>query len=198
LSTASIFLSKQTYLRYLYQEYRLSPVGVESVLWCGICEHFLKWDQFGLGKDEHFEWHWEEVWRLVAEHRYTGQYDNGRRTIPSFCPFCLHNENLSPSKRISKTMNLLSRTDYQKHIAIHFDGADLDSIHPCPCFPKTCSYKGKMTPTELISHLSHVHSIEKVEVSRAERHKKGKVLSGRSVNVQAAMEEEKPSKRARR
>jgi hypothetical protein len=51
-----------------------------------------------------------------------------------------------------------------------------------------------MTPTELTSHLSHVHSIEKVEVSRAERHKKAKVLSERSVNVQAAMGEEKPSK----
>jgi hypothetical protein len=44
---------------------------------------------------------------MEREHRYMGRYDNGRRTIPFFCPFCLHNKNLSPSKRISKTMNLL-------------------------------------------------------------------------------------------
>jgi hypothetical protein len=53
------------------------------------------------------------VWRLVAEHGDMGHYDSGRRTIPSFCPFCLHNESLSPSKRISKTMNLLEESAKQ-------------------------------------------------------------------------------------
>jgi len=36
-----------------------------------------------------------------VEHGYAGQFDNGHRTIPSFCPFCLHNKNLSPAGRIS-------------------------------------------------------------------------------------------------
>ncbi|KAH9213113.1 hypothetical protein DL95DRAFT_390825, partial [Leptodontidium sp. 2 PMI_412] len=121
-----------------------------------------------------------------------GQYDNGRRTIPSFCPFCLRNENLSPSKRISKTINLLSHADYQNHIAMHFDGADLDSIHPCPCFPKTCSYQENMTHTDLTSHLSHVHSVQRAKVLRGERCKNAKVLSERSVNIQAAIGEGKP------
>jgi hypothetical protein len=59
------------------------------------------------GKDEQFNGHWE-VWRLVVEHG-----DSGRRTISSFCPFCLHNESLSSSKRISKTMNLLEESAKQ-------------------------------------------------------------------------------------
>ncbi|CZR64491.1 uncharacterized protein PAC_14389 [Phialocephala subalpina] len=92
-------------------------------------------------------------------------------------------------------MNLLDRADYPKHIAMHFDDADLDSIHPCPCFPKICSYQGNMTLTELTSHLSHVHSIQKAKVSREERHKNAIVLSERSVNIQTAIGEGKPSKK---
>jgi hypothetical protein len=197
LSTTSIFLSKRSYLRHVYQEHHLSPLSIESVLWCGICEHFLAWDQFGAGTDEHFEMHWDEVWKLVADHGYTGQYDNGRRTIPSFCPFCLHNEDLSLSERISTAMNFYGRT-YPKHIAMHFDGLDSHSIHSCPCSPQTCSYQGKMTPMELRDHLSSVHGIERVEVSRAESYKNSKVLSKKSENVQGGMEEERLIKKARK
>ncbi|PMD28588.1 hypothetical protein NA56DRAFT_696366 [Hyaloscypha hepaticicola] len=57
LSTTSIFSLEQTYLRHLYQEHSLSPIGAESVLWCGICEQFLEWIQFGPGKDENFNIH---------------------------------------------------------------------------------------------------------------------------------------------
>ncbi|KAF4636083.1 hypothetical protein G7Y89_g2010 [Cudoniella acicularis] len=197
LSTTSVFMSKQSYLSHLYEEHRLSPRAIEPVLWCGICEHFLGWVQFGTAHDEHFEMHWDEVWSLVMEYGYTGQFDNGRRTIPSFCPFCLHDENLSPVERISKTMNLLSRGDYQKHIAAHFDGVDSGSILPCPCFPKTCSYQGEMTPAELENHLRTVHGIGRVEVSRSEARKNLKVLSERPANVQGGVEEERLLKKAR-
>ncbi|KAG9239869.1 hypothetical protein BJ878DRAFT_530160 [Calycina marina] len=127
-----------------------------------------------------------------------GQYDNGRRTIPSFCPYCLHNERLSPSKRISKAMNLLTRAEYQKHIAIHFDGAETASVYLCPCFPKICCCHETMTPPELTSHLNHVHGIHRAKVSRKERHRNSKILSESSVNRQAATVEENRSKRARK
>jgi hypothetical protein len=102
LSTTSIFTSKQSYLSHLYQDHRLSPLAAEPVLWCGICEHFLECAQFDTARDEHFEMHWDEVWSLVMEYGYTGQFDNGRRTIPSFCPFCLHDESLSPAERMEE------------------------------------------------------------------------------------------------
>jgi hypothetical protein len=44
LSTSSIFSSKKDYLRHLYYKHRLSPLSVESVSWCGICEQFLEWE----------------------------------------------------------------------------------------------------------------------------------------------------------
>jgi hypothetical protein len=196
LSTTSSFSSKQSYLSHLYQQHRLSPLATEAVLWCGICERFLEWEQFGASKDEHFEMHWEEVWGLVAEHGYAGQFDNGRRTIPSFCPFCLHNEDLSPSERISKAMNLLDRTAYPRHIATHFDILESDAVHLCPCYPTTCSYQEKMTPKELANHLSIVHVVERAEVSRVEARKNRKILSERSENVQGGAEGG-PSKKAR-
>jgi len=61
LLTSSIFYLEKDYLCYLYCEHRLSPVAVESVSWCGICEHFLEWEQFGTRNDGHFASHWEEV-----------------------------------------------------------------------------------------------------------------------------------------
>jgi len=198
LSTSSIFSSEQTYLRHFYQEHRLSPRAVEPVLWCGICEHFLEWEQFGTGKDDHFDTHWEEVWSLVAEHGYAGQFDNGRRTIPSFCPFCLHNENISPAERISTTMSLLDRKAYASHIAGHFDDLDYDSTCTCPCFPKTCIYQQEMTPPELASHLSNVHGIERSQLSRKEARKEARALSEKSVNVQEGLERAKSSKRAKK
>jgi hypothetical protein len=57
LSTTSVFTSKQSYLSHLCQEHRLSPLAVEPILWCGICEHFLEWVQFGTANDEHFKMH---------------------------------------------------------------------------------------------------------------------------------------------
>jgi hypothetical protein len=183
LSTTSIFLSQRDFLKHVYQEHRVSPLTMESVVWCGICENFLEWDQFGTGADEHFEIHWEEVWQLVVDHGYAGQFDNGRRTMPSFCPFCLHNEDLLPLRRISPAMNFYDRNSYSQHIAMHIDR--LGSLaHGCPCFPKTCSHGGKMTPIELAIHLDNVHGIRRAKLSRAERSKKRGVLSERSVNVQ--------------
>jgi hypothetical protein len=195
LSTTSIFSSKWGYLRHLYQEHHISPTAMESVKWCGICEHFLEWDHCGTSIDNHFETHWEETWRLVAEHGYTGQYDQGRRTIPSFCPFCLHDEHLSPSDRISTAMNFLFNDAYKKHVAMHLDTSGFDLMN-CPCFPKTCLYGEKMTRIDMASHLSSVHGIERCKVSRAERGRK--VLSEKSVNIQVEVGEEKLSKRARK
>jgi hypothetical protein len=183
LSTTSIFLSQRPFLKHVYQEHHVSPLTIESVVWCGICENFLDWDQFGASTDDHFAMHWEEVWQLVADHGYAGQADNGRRTIPSFCPFCLHNEDLSPFQRIPPAMNFYDRKSYAQHIGMHIDR--LDSLpHGCPCFPKTCSHDGKMTPIELADHLDNVHGIRRAKLSRAERSKKRGVLSERPVNVQ--------------
>lgn len=118
--------------------------------------------------------------------------------IPSFYPFCLRGRSLSPSKRTPRIMNLLTRTNYQKHIAIHFNGANTDSVHSCPYFPKTCSYQKNITPTELTSHLSYIYNIQKAKISQQDRHRNIKVLSKISVNIQTGAGEEKPSKRARK
>jgi hypothetical protein len=183
LSTTTIFLLQRNFFKHIYQEHRVSPLTMESVVWCGICEDFLDWDQFGSSTDDHFAMHWEEVWQLVADHGYAGQADNGRRTIPSFCPFCLHNEDLSPSQRIPPAMNLYDRNYYAQHIAMHIDG--LDSLpHGCPCFPKTCLHDGKMTSIELADHLHNVHGIRRAKLSRVERSKKRGVLFERPLNVQ--------------
>ncbi|KAH8747116.1 hypothetical protein F5882DRAFT_312058, partial [Hyaloscypha sp. PMI_1271] len=193
LSTTSVFLSKRVFLRHVYQVHRLSALAIESVVWCGICERFLEWDQFAAGTDEHFEMHWDEVWKLVADHGYTGQFDNGRRTIPSFCPFCLYDESLSPTERISTSMNFIDRSGFSKHIGMHLDNIDSGPIHGCPCFPKTCLHQGKMTPAELDVHLSEVHGIHRYPSSRADRNgntKNGKILSEKPVNIQA-----RPSKK---
>jgi hypothetical protein len=193
LSTTSVFLSKRVFLRHVYQVHRLSALAIESVVWCGICERFLEWDQFAAGTDEHFEMHWDEVWKLVADHGYTGQFDNGRRTIPSFCPFCLYDESLSPTERISTSMNFIDRSGFSKYIGMHLDNIDSGPIHGCPCFPKTCLHQGKMTPAELDVHLSEVHGIHRYPSSRADRNgntKNGKILSEKPVNIQA-----RPSKK---
>jgi len=41
LSTRSIFSSERDYLRHVYNRHRLSPLSVDVVSWCGICEQFL-------------------------------------------------------------------------------------------------------------------------------------------------------------
>ena len=183
LSTTSIFLSQRAFLKLVYQEHHVSPLAIESVVWCGICENFLDWNQFSASTDNHFAMHWEEVWQLVADHGYVGQADNGHRTIPSFCPFCLHNEDLSPLQRIPPAMNFYDRNSYAQHIAMHIDGLD-PLPHGCPCFPKTCPHVGKMTTIELADHLDNVHGIRRARLSRAERSKKRGVFSERPVNMQ--------------
>ena len=169
LSTSSIFNLEQEYLRHLYCEHRVSPIAVESVLWCGICEHFLECTQFATTKDDHFATHWEEVWGLIRKHGHTGQFDNGRRTVPSFCPFCLHNESLSPSERISATMSQVTRGSYSDHIAAHIDHPVFPSTCFCPCFPINCTYQHKMLLQDLASHLSNVHGIEMPKTTRKEQ-----------------------------
>jgi hypothetical protein len=201
LSTSSIFSSEKDYLRYLYYEHRLSPVSVESVLWYGICEQFLEWEQFGTRKDDHFASHWEEVWSLVREHGYAGQFDNGRRTIPSFCPFCLHNENLSPTQRISATMSQVTRSSTSDHIAAHIDAPNSPSTSICPCFPITCTYQQEIVPQELANHLTHVHGIVVPKTSckeQREAQKRAKALSKISVNIQGGLGSAKPSKRRKK
>lgn len=198
LQSSSVFTSKQSFLSHLYQDHRLSPNAIEPVLWCGMCEHFLEWAQFGAtAKDEHFARHWDEVWSLVMAHGYAGQYDGGRRTIPSFCPFCLHNENLSPTERISKTMNLLGQGDYKKHIASHFDGVDSGLPLLCPCFPITCSYQAEMTLADLTKHLRSVHGVDRTEISRTQKRANAKALAEKSTNLQGSIGEEKLPKKAR-
>jgi hypothetical protein len=186
MSTSSIFYSEKDYLRHLYYEHRLSPFSVESVSWCGICEHFLEWEQFGTGNDGHFASHWEEVWSLVREHGYTGQFNNGRRTIPSFCPFYLHNENLSPTERISATISQVTRSNNFNHIATHIDAPDFPASYMCPYFPITYIYQHEMPPKNLASHLSNVHGIAMPKTTRTKQRKtqkKGRALGERSVNV---------------
>jgi hypothetical protein len=201
LSTRSIFSSERDYLRHMYYGHRLSPLSVESISWCGICEQFLEWEQFGARKDDHFASHWEEVWRLVREHGYAGQFDNGRRTIPSFCPFCLYNENLSPIERISATMSQVTRSSNSDHIAAHIDAPNFPSTCMCPCFPITCTYQQEMLPQELSSHLSNVHGIVMPKTTRKEQReaqKKARALGERSVNVQGGLGSGKPSKRMKK
>jgi len=169
LSTSSIFASEKDYVHHVYYEHRLSPLSLESISWCGICERFIEWEQFGTGKDDHFATHWREVWILVEDHGYCGQFDNGRRTIPSFCPFCLHNENLSPANRISATMNQVTRSSSTDHVAAHIDDLDSFSISLCPCFPTTCRYQQEMLPRELASHLSSIHGIMMPKTTRKEQ-----------------------------
>lgn len=198
LSTSSILSSEKYYLRHLYYEHRLSPLSVESVSWCGICEQFLEWEQFGTRKDDHFASHWDEVWSLVREHGYAGQFDNGRRTIPSFCPFCLHNKNLSPTERISATMSQVTRSSTSDHIAAHIDAPDFPSTCMCPCFPITCTYQQEMVPQELANHFTNVHGIVIPKTTRKEQReaqKKARALGERSVNVQGGLGSGKPSKR---
>jgi hypothetical protein len=201
LSTRSIFSSERDYLRHVYYEHRLSPLSVQSVSWCGICEQFLEWEQFGARKDGHFASHWEEVWRLVREHGYAGQFDNGRRTVPSFCPFCLHNENLSPTDRISATMSQVTRDSDSNHIAAHIDTSDSSSTSICPCFPMTCTYQQEMLPRELANHMSSVHGIMMPKTTRKEQresNKKARALGEKSVNAQGDLGEAKSSKRMKK
>jgi hypothetical protein len=179
-STASTFPSKQAYLHHLYRQHRLSPHAAEPVHWCGICERFLESDQFGPEKERHFDQHWEEVWALVAMHGYRGQFDNGRRTIPSFCPFCLHDENLPSSERVSRTMDM-NPAHYTLHIATHFAGADRDSLHQCPCFPRTCAYPETMTLEGLMHHLDDVHGLERSQVSSAVEQRGRKAKRAREI-----------------
>lgn len=201
LSTRSIFSSERDYLRHVYYRHRLSPLSVESISWCGICEQFLEWEQFGARKDDHFASHWEEVWGLVREHGYVGQFDNGRRTVPSFCPFCLHNENLSPTGRISATMSQVTRDSDSDHIAAHIDAPNFPSTCMCPCFPITCTYQQEMLPQELSSHLSNVHGIAMPKTTRKEQRetqKKARALGERSVNAQGGLGTGKPLKRMKK
>jgi hypothetical protein len=201
LSTRSIFSSEREYLRHVYDTHRLSPLSVESVSWCGICEQFLECEQFGAKKDDHFVSHWEEVWRLVGEHGYAGQFDNGRRTVPSFCPFCLHNDNLSPTDRISAMMSQVTRDSDSDHIAAHIDAADSSSTSRCPCFPMTCNYQQEMLPQELARHLESVHGIVMLKTTRKEQReskKKTRALGEKSVNAQGESGEAKSSKKMKK
>jgi hypothetical protein len=201
LSTRSIFSSKRDYLRHVYNGHRLSPLSVEIVSWCGICEQFLQWEQFGARRDDHFASHWEEVWSLVREHGYAGQFDNGRRTVPSFCPFCLHNENLSPTDRISATMSQVTRDSDSDYIAAHIDAPDFPASYMCPCFPITCTYQQEMPRQDLANHLSNVHGMAMPKTTRKEQRetqKKRRALGERSVNVQGELGSGKPSKRMKK
>lgn len=186
LSTRSVFASEKDYVHHVYYEHRLSPLSFEPISWCGICERFIEWEQFGTGKDDHFATHWREVWSLVEDHGYSGQFDNGRRTIPSFCPFCLHNENLSPANRISATMNQVTRSSSADHVATHIDALDSFSKSLCPCFPTTCRYQQEMLPRELESHLSSIHGIMIPKITRKQQRessKNARALTEISVNV---------------
>ena len=178
LSTSSIFASERAFLRHVYCEHRLSPYAVQSVPWCGICERFLEWEQFGTGQDNHFAGHWEQVWDLVEKHGYDGQNDNGRRTIPSFCPFCLHNQSLTPTERIS-TMMSLDRKGQMHHVATHIDDPGLPASFICPCFPTTCKYQKGMDSQDLARHLKDIHGITLPTTSRT----KARALAAKSVNV---------------
>jgi len=138
---------------------------------------------------------------LVREHGYAGQFDNGRRTVPSFCPFCLHNENLSPTDRISATMSQVTRDSHSDHIAAYIDVSDSSSTSICPCFPTACTYQQEMLPRELASHLSSVHGIAMPKTTRKEQRetqKKGRALGERSVNVEGGLGRSKPSKRMKK
>ena len=56
---------------------------------------------------------------------------------------------------------------YTLHLATHFAGADRDSLHQCPCFPRTCAYPETMTLEGLMHHLDDVHGLERSQVSSA-------------------------------
>lgn len=186
LSTRSFFASEKDYLHHVYYEHRLSPLSLEPISWCGICERFIESEQFGAGKDDHFATHWREAWTLVEDHGYSGQFDNGRRTIPSFCPFCLHNEKLSPADRISATMNQVTRSSSADHVATHIDALDSFSKSLCPCFPTTCRYQQEMLPRELESHLSSIHGIMMPKITRKQQReskKNARALTEISGNV---------------
>lgn len=201
LSTSSIFASENGYLHHVYYKHRLSPLSLESISWCGICERFIEWEQFGTGKDDHFATHWKEVWSLVEDHGYCGQFDNGRRTIPSFCPFCLHNENLSPANRISATMSQVTRSSSSDHIAAHIDALDSFSTSLCPCFPTNCRHQQEMLPRELASHLSSIHGIMMPKTTRKEQrelNKNARALGEISVNAQGGSGNAKPSKKMKK
>jgi hypothetical protein len=152
-------------------------------------------------KDDHFASHWEEIWSLVREHGYTGRFDNGRRTIPSFCPFCLHNKKLSPTERISATMNQAMRHSSRLHIMAHIDAPDFPSTCTCPCFPITCTYQQEMVPQELANHLTNVHGIVMPKVPRRKRReaqKEAGALDEKSVNIQGRLGSAKTSKRVKK
>jgi hypothetical protein len=169
LSTSSAFASEKEYLRHVYYEHRLSPLSISSVSWCGICEQFLEWEQFGSKEDDHFATHWMEVWSLVEVHGFCGQFDGGRRTIPPFCPFCLYNETLSPASRISAAMNQVDRGSFNDHVAAHLDALDVSSTYLCPCFPTTCRHQQEMSPQELAVHLTTIHGIVVPKTTRKKR-----------------------------
>jgi len=100
---------------------------------------------------------------------YAGQFNNGRRTIPSFCPFCLYNENLSFTERISATMSQVTRSNNSNHIAVHIDVPDFPSTCMCPCFSITCTYQQETIPQELANHLTNVHGIVVPKTTRKEQ-----------------------------
>jgi hypothetical protein len=200
LSTWSIFSSERDYLCHVYYGHRLSPLSVKSVSWCGICKQFLEWEQFGTRKDDHFASHWKEVKRLVREHEYAGQFDNGHRTILSFCLFCLHNKNLSPTERISATMSQVICSSNPDHIAAHIDVPGFPASCVCPCFSITCTYQQDMLSKDLASHLSNVYSIAMPKTTHKEKRtqEKGRALGEISVNTQGRLESLNSSKKMKK
>jgi len=100
----------------------------------------------GAGNGNHFDAHWGDVQNPIAEYGYTGQFNNGPRTIPAFCPFGLYDSSLPSSTRISVLMNMLERNQLSRHVAQHFDYLSEMQTHPCPCYPATCTHGPKDGP----------------------------------------------------
>jgi hypothetical protein len=69
-TTKSIFASERELNHHLYAEHRVTTAPFKPVVWCGFCKRFLDSDQSRISKDNHFAFHWEEVWAKVRNHGY--------------------------------------------------------------------------------------------------------------------------------